>query len=98
MKETFIPNDKGAFIIEENGERVAEMIVGITGKDMSVYHTEVIDRLEGKGIGKKLIDVMVDYANKNHLKVQPICPFVKTMFKRNPEKYAEIWQESEEKV
>lgn len=96
MKDVeFVPNDKGAFIIEENGERIAEMIVGISGKEISVYHTEVIDRLEGQGIGTRLIESMVDYAKNNNLNVIPLCPFVHAKFKEAPEKYAAVWNGKE---
>ncbi len=42
----FMQADKGesVFALEENGERIAEMVVGISGKEMSVYHTEVAKR------------------------------------------------------
>lgn len=54
--------DENAFVIEENGERIAEMAAGINGKEMSVFHTEAAEKSEGQGIGKKLIDMMSDYA------------------------------------
>lgn len=84
--------DESAFAIEENGERIAEMVVGISGKEMSVYHTEVKEKLEGQGIGKKLIEAMSDYARKHELKVIPLCPYVHAQFKRHPEEYADIWK------
>lgn len=91
---SFVPNDKAAFTIEENGNRVAEMIVGITDKKMSVYHTEVASELEGKGFGTRLVEGMADYARKNKLKVDPICPFVKAKFQDFPDKYDDIWVKS----
>lgn len=89
-----ISTDKGdsTFVIEENGERIAEMVVGISGKDMSVYHTQVAEKLEGQGIGKMLIDAMTDYARKNELKVIPLCTYVQAQFKRHSEKYEDIWK------
>ncbi|AKD05025.1 GNAT family N-acetyltransferase [Pontibacter korlensis] len=86
----YIPNDKDVFAIEENGERIAEMIVSIANKEMSVYHTEVKKELEGQGIGTKLIEAMTDYARSKKLSVIPYCPFVKKSFKNNPDKYADI--------
>ncbi len=35
--------DENAFVIEENGERIAEMAVGINGKEMS--YTEVAEKV-----------------------------------------------------
>jgi predicted GNAT family acetyltransferase len=52
-------------------------------------HTEVPKELEGKGIGKALAKFVLDYARENHLKVMPLCPFIKVYIDRNPE-YADI--------
>jgi len=86
----YLPKDKDAFAYEENGERLAEMIVSVSGKEMSVYHTEVDQRLEGRGVGKKLIDAMSDYAREHQLSVTAYCPFVKSQFQKYPDKYSDI--------
>lgn len=85
---------RGAFVIEEADERLAEMAVGISGNNLIVYHTEVSEKLKGQGIGTKLLDEMVNYARNNNLKVVPLCPFVHAQFKRHTEKYADIWNKS----
>lgn len=93
MKDVkFNPNEKGVFYLEENGERIAEMIVGVSGNEMSVYHTEVIDKYKGKGLGTKLIDAMTDHARLNNFLVIPHCPFVKAHFRKFPEAYSDIWK------
>lgn len=84
---------RGEFFIEEKGKQLARMEIGIRGKDLVVYHTEVSQALEGKGIGKKLIEEMVSYARKHHLMVVALCPFVHAQFKRHPEEYADIWKQ-----
>jgi|GEM_PF-596410 len=88
----FIPNDKGAFAIDEQGERIAEMIVGITGNEMSVYHTGVVERLQGQGIGRQLVEAMAEHARTNGLKVVIYCPFVKGIFQSQQEAYGDIWE------
>jgi predicted GNAT family acetyltransferase len=82
----------GHFYITEDDERIAEMQVGISGNDMTVYHTEVLPKAEGKGLAKKIFSAMVDYARKNSLKVIALCPYVFAQFKRRPEEYADIWK------
>lgn len=82
---------RGAFVIEASGERLAEMEIGFAGGNMTVYHTEVSDKLKGQGIGARLLMKMVDYARENGLKVIALCPFVHAQFKRHPEQYADIW-------
>jgi predicted GNAT family acetyltransferase len=86
-------NDKGrgAFIISENGEQLGEMVIGIAGTNLTVYHTEVDPKAEGKGYAKKLLADMVDYARKNKMKVTALCPYVHAQFKRHAAEYADIW-------
>ena len=82
----------GHFFIIENDEQIAEMQIGILGSDLTVYHTEVLPKAEGKGLAKKLLLAMVDYARKNNLKVIALCPYVFAQFKRHPQEYEDIWK------
>jgi uncharacterized protein len=82
---------RGAFFIETEGERVAEMEIAISNGNLTVYHTEVAEALKGQGIASKLLSTMVSYARANKLKVIPLCPYVHAQFKRHPEEYADIW-------
>lgn len=82
---------RGAFVIEEGENRLAEMTVAAVDTNLIVYHTQVSDALRGQGIASKLLGNMVDYARKNHLKVVPLCPYVRSQFDRHPEQYADVW-------
>jgi uncharacterized protein len=88
---TLNDQQRGVFAIDENGERLAEMGIGINGKNLIVYHTQVSDKLQGQGIAGKLLSKMTAYARKNDLKVVPLCPYVLAQFKRHPEEYTDIW-------
>ena len=85
---------RGAFVIEEGNERVAEMELGIAGNNLTVYHTEVSEKLKGKGVAGQLLSKMVEYARKHQLKVIPLCTYVQAQFKRHPEQYQDIWNRS----
>lgn len=87
-------NGKGAFVIEDGSERVAEMAIGISDGNLTVYHTEVSEKLKGQGVATKLLATMVQYARENKLKVIPLCQYVNTQFKRHPEQYANIWNQN----
>ena len=88
---------RGAFLIKDGDEQLGEMVMSISGNSLTVYHTEVATKAEGKGLAKKMLQAMVDYARKNSLKVIPLCPYVHAQFKRHPEDYADLWQATDEK-
>lgn len=85
----------GAFYVMEGEERLGEMIIGIAGDVLTAYHTEVFPAGEGKGLGKKLLEAMVEYARAHKMKVLALCPYVHAQFKRHPEAYADIWKREE---
>ncbi|MBB2145712.1 GNAT family N-acetyltransferase [Pedobacter sp. LMG 31464] len=91
-------NDKGrgAFVIMDGEEQLAEMALSISGGDLIVYHTEVAQKAEGKGLAKNLLNEMVSYARKHGLKVVALCPYVHAQFKRHPEEFEDIWKKSKE--
>lgn len=52
---------------------------------MVIEHTEVGDNFAGKGIGKKLVLAAVEYARKNNIKIQSLCPFAHALFEKMEE-------------
>ncbi|HEY4108388.1 GNAT family N-acetyltransferase [Puia sp.] len=50
-----------------------------------LMHTEVPERLGGRGMGTALAAAAFDYAKAHHLKVKVYCPFVRTYVSRHPE-------------
>ena len=86
---------KGFFYVEEGNEQLGEMEISIAGNELTVYHTEVFPKGEGRGIGKQLLAAMVAYARKNGLKVTALCPFVHAQFKKHPDIYADVWNNGE---
>ena len=47
-------------------------------------HTLVPHALEGRGVGSALVKHALDYAEHEHLKVRPVCSFVRTYIERHP--------------
>ena len=91
----FILNEKGhggCYILDDT-EQLGEMIISIAGNRLTVYHTEVSPKAEGKGFAKMLLDSMVEYVRKHEMKVIPLCPYVHAQFKRHPDEYADLWNE-----
>jgi predicted GNAT family acetyltransferase len=40
---------RGAFYLQDGEQRLGEMEIGINGEYLTVYHTEVIPEMEGRG-------------------------------------------------
>lgn len=76
---------KGAFFIENDGQRLASMTYTWAGPNkMIIDHTEVDDSLRGQGAGKKLLMQLVSFAREKKKKVLPLCPFANSVFQKNP--------------
>lgn len=74
---------QGAFYYEEKGKRLAEMVFSMESDHlMVIHHTEVDDALQGQGIGRKLLEALVNYVRKEHIKVVPLCPFANATFQK----------------
>lgn len=72
---------KGAFFVEEGGQRLAEMTFSRAGNDLLIIdHTEVSEALKGKGAGKQMVAAAVNYARENKIKILPLCTFAKSVF------------------
>lgn len=93
-------NEKGhgGFYIMDGEEQLGEMAIAISKADITVYHTELQPKAEGKGLAKLMLQAMVDHARKNKLKVIPLCPYVHAQFKRHPQEYADIWNRIDEEA
>jgi uncharacterized protein len=76
----------GAFFIDEDGEWVAELAYTRTGDGvMTITHTEVDDKLQGKGVGEDLVRKAVEFARENGLKIKADCKFAKKVIDETPE-------------
>ena len=87
----------GAFYLMDGSKQCGEMEIGASGKNLTVYHTEVVEEAEGKGLAKKMLEAMVDYAREKNLKVIPLCPYVHAQFKKHASDYADIWKNDHDK-
>ncbi|MFS8081837.1 MAG: GNAT family N-acetyltransferase [Ginsengibacter sp.] len=82
----------GLFYINDNHERIGKMVIGISGNELTIYHTEVLPKYEGKGLAKALFNAMVKYAREKKLKVIPLCTYVLAQFEKHSDEYRNIWK------
>ena len=74
----------GRFEIERDG-KVAYLEYTITGSVLGLIHTEVPAELRGLGLASSLAETALQYALKNGLKVDVICPSVLDYLAKHPE-------------
>jgi uncharacterized protein len=67
------------------GDEVAMIQYARSGDRIRLIHTEVPPGFQGRGIAGKLAKTALEYAQKEGLKVVPLCPFVASYIKRHPE-------------
>ncbi|MFC5446659.1 GNAT family N-acetyltransferase [Paenibacillus aestuarii] len=48
-----------------------------------VDHTFVSDSLRGQGVGQELVRRVVEFAQKEGIKIMPLCPFAQSQFDRH---------------
>ena len=51
---------RGAFFVEEEGKRLAQLTYTVAGTKIILDHTEIDDSLRGTGTGRKLVAAAVD--------------------------------------
>lgn len=82
----------GKFIAFENEKEVADVSWLVNDESNYVIdHTSVTEEKSGQGIGKDLIDAVVDMARENNKKIIPGCAFARKIFERHEQQYADIW-------
>jgi predicted GNAT family acetyltransferase len=62
----------------------AELNYQLRGDTIIFTHTGMPSALEGRGIGKLLVQAGLKYARENNLKVQSLCWFVDKYMQRHP--------------
>ncbi len=76
---------RGAFFVEEEGKRVAQLTYTVAGSRVILDHTDIDDALRGTGTGRKLVAAAVDWAREEEVKLMPLCPFARSVFDKTPE-------------
>ncbi|MED4350868.1 GNAT family N-acetyltransferase [Schinkia azotoformans] len=77
--------------MEENGEVIARIQFVPSGSDengkelITVKHTIVNEGHNGKGLGKKLVNRIVEYAKEENKAIIPECTYAKKVLESNEE-------------
>lgn len=75
---------RGAFYVERDGQRLAEMTYSRANATLIIIdHTEVDESLAGQGVGRRLLDALVQWARATHTQVMATCPFALAQFRKD---------------
>lgn len=84
--------NKGAFYIEEDGKRLAEMAYSRYSEGhITIDHTEVDNALRGKGAGKQMLTRAVEWARENNVRITAVCSFAHSLFEKIPD-FEDVWE------
>ena len=87
--------DAGRYLIRLEGiDEPAVLDYRWLRKDLMVaVHTGVPDAMQGKGIGRVLVDRLIADARAGGYRIVPQCPYVRAQYERHPE-WADVMQEA----
>lgn len=75
---------RGAFFVEQDGKRVAEMTYSRANASLVIIdHTEVAANLRGQGVGRRLLDAAVSWARETHTRIRTTCTFAGAQFAKD---------------
>jgi hypothetical protein len=80
---------RGAFVVNRDGARLAELTYTVAGSRVILDHTQVDDALRGTGTGAKLVAAAVEWARSEKISLMPLCPFARSVFDTTPA-YADV--------
>ncbi len=84
--------ERSFFRAQEDTQNAGEVSYFQQGEKMLVLdHTRVEDAFQGRHLGQKLVNKVVDYARENGFKIIPQCPFAAHLFEKDA-RYADVWQ------
>ncbi|MFD1472526.1 GNAT family N-acetyltransferase [Companilactobacillus mishanensis] len=81
-----IKQEEHRFYINDGEEFVGEItFTPIKEGVISIDHTFVDKKYGGQGLAGKLLTAMLEYAEKENLKIVPVCEYAKANFDKRPE-------------
>ena len=68
---------------DENNPQAVITFKDVDNNEIDIDHTGVSDEQSGQGLGKKLVNSVVEYARNNNLKIIASCPFAKDVLEKD---------------
>lgn len=80
---------KGTFCAMEDGKEIGNIEYELSAKTMTITHTRAY--VQGRGLGRVLVDTAIEYARSQGMKIVPLCSYAKVLMER-VEEYREMIQ------
>jgi predicted GNAT family acetyltransferase len=68
-----------------DGELVGDLLYRTRDDVVTLIHTEIVPRLEGRGLGEQLVAGALDDIRERGLQIVPLCPFAAAYIQRHAE-------------
>lgn len=76
---------KGAAIAMDGEREAGRMTYVISSPELIIIdHTEVGEDYRNNGVGRKMLDAIVEKARQENIKILPLCPYAKSVFDKDP--------------
>lgn len=76
---------RGRYITVVDGLEAELTFSKMGGVGVIADHTRDPEALEGRGVGKALVEALIADARDNSFKIMALCPFVRGQYTRHPE-------------
>ena len=80
-----ITDTRGRYVTVIDGYEAELTFSIMSPKNIIADHTGVPEALGGRGVGKALVEHMIEDAQENGFRIVPLCPFVKAQYARHPD-------------
>jgi predicted GNAT family acetyltransferase len=77
--------ERGRYELRDGDELIGFTEYHFHRDEMALLHTEIRPEFEGRGMGSRLIQGLLDDARSRGLKVLPYCPFVRRWVAKHSE-------------
>ncbi len=94
MNHSYVIENSRITLKGEDGKALAEIIFPrLSENAIAITHTFVDPSLRGQGIAGELVKLVVAKAQKEGLKIKPVCSFAGAYFEEHPELNAWLYQD-----
>lgn len=89
MRIVFEKNRNRAALYDEKDNLAGESTFSPSDDKWIIDHTYVNENLRGNGYASQLIEMIVQKARNENMKIIPLCPYAKKEFEKKPE-YSDV--------